>query len=74
MASCRTCGRALTNDEIGMTKKMVNRGATEFFCMDCLAAYHRVPVENLYRKLEEFRAMGCTLFAPVGEGPAPGRY
>ncbi len=64
MAACRACGRTLTRDEIGMTKKMVNRGAQEFFCMDCLAAYHQVPAENLYRKLEEFRAMGCTLFAP----------
>ena len=63
MAACRVCGRALTGDEIGMTKKMINRGAVEFFCMDCLAAYHGVPVEMLYRKLEEFRSQGCTLFA-----------
>ncbi len=67
MAACRACGRALTGDEIGMTKKMINRGAREFFCMDCLAAYHRVPVEALYKKLKEFRAMGCTLFAPLPE-------
>ena len=63
MAACRQCGRTLTGDEIGMTKKMISRGATEFFCMDCLAAYHGVPVEALSRKLEEFRSAGGTLCA-----------
>ena len=58
------CGREVTPDEVGMTKKMVNRGATRFFCMDCLAQYHGIPVENLYVKLEQFREDGCTLFAP----------
>ena len=61
---CMQCGREVTPDEIGMTKKMVNRGATRFFCMDCLAQYHGIPVENLYVKLEQFREDGCTLFAP----------
>ena len=61
---CMQCGRDVTPDEIGMTKKMVNRGATRFFCMDCLAQYHGIPVENLYVKLEQFREDGCTLFAP----------
>lgn len=50
-----------------MTKKMVSRGATQFFCMNCLAQYHGVPVENLYEKLEQFRADGCTLFGPKSE-------
>lgn len=61
---CMQCGREVTPDEIGMTKKMVNRGAVRFFCMDCLAQYHGIPVENLYVKLEQFREDGCTLFAP----------
>ena len=36
---CRKCGKTLTYDEIGIHKKMINRGATEFFCLACLAAY-----------------------------------
>ena len=61
---CVLCGKRVTSDEIGMTKKMVSRGPTQFFCMHCLAQYHGVPVENLYVKLEQFRADGCTLFGP----------
>ena len=34
---CKKCGRELTNDEIGIHKKMINRGDTEFFCLTCLA-------------------------------------
>lgn len=59
---CFQCGKGVSLDEIGMTKKLMNRGAEKFLCMECLAAYYRIPIENLYRKLEEFRADGCTLF------------
>ncbi len=45
-----------------MTRKMVNRGATEFFCLSCLAEHFRIPEEALRQKIAEFRAMGCTLF------------
>ena len=41
---CKQCGRILTKDEIGLHKKLYNRGATSYFCID------------------EFKAMGCTLF------------
>ena len=26
------CGKTLTNDEIGIHKKMINRGARQFLC------------------------------------------
>ena len=61
---CIACGREVTNDEAGMTKKLINRGTIRYYCMDCLAKYFEVPVKNLYDKLEEFREAGCTLFAP----------
>ncbi len=66
MANCRTCGKPLHPDEIGLTKKLINRGATTFYCVDCLAKQFQVEPDDLRRKIEEFRAMGCVLFAPKG--------
>jgi uncharacterized protein YlaI len=62
MLTCQTCGREITRDEVGLTKKLVNRGATRYFCIDCLARHFQVTREDLERKIEEFRQMGCTLF------------
>ena len=62
MPECRLCRAPLTRDEIGLTKKLVNRGCTECLCYACLAEHFDVTVEELRRKVEEFREMGCTLF------------
>ena len=62
---CVRCGAPLSRDETALTKKLINRGATEFFCLPCLADHFRVSPETLRQKIEEFRAMGCTLFDPV---------
>ena len=59
---CTVCGRSLVNDEIALTKKMINRGATDFLCLSCLARRFDVPEEILLEKIEQFREMGCTLF------------
>ena len=60
---CRNCGRKLTGDEIGIYKRMVNRGATDFLCASCLSSYFHIEEAMIYEKIEHFRAMGCTLFA-----------
>ena len=65
MDECYQCGRELSGDEIGLHKKMINRGAEEFLCIDCLSELTGLKVETLRAKIEQFRAMGCTLFAPV---------
>ena len=62
MAVCKQCGKELTKDEIGLHKKMINRGATEYCCLDCIAAYFQAPKELLKEKIEQFRKDGCTLF------------
>lgn len=62
MALCLKCARELTSDEIGLHKKMINRGATEFMCLSCLARYYDCSEELLLQKMEQFRAQGCTLF------------
>lgn len=59
---CLKCKRELTPDEIGLHKKLVNRGASEYMCIDCLSRYLDVPVTMLYEKIEQFKKMGCTLF------------
>ena len=59
---CVQCSRPLTRDETALTRKMINRGTTQFFCLSCLAARFGVTEDILRRKIIEFREMGCTLF------------
>lgn len=59
---CKKCGKVLSYDEIGIHKKMINRGATEFFCLACLAAYTNSTEERLRERIEHFRRQGCLLF------------
>lgn len=58
------CGRELTQDEVGLHKKMINRGATQFMCITCLANFYHCEEELLLRKIEQFREDGCMLFTP----------
>lgn len=61
--NCYVCGKApLTKDEIGITKKIIDRRTTTFYCLPCLAEYLEVTEEELLAKIEEFKNEGCTLF------------
>ena len=62
MPYCKKCGRAVTGDEMGLYMKLVNRGATSYLCIDCLADFFGCEKELLERKIEHFRNIGCTLF------------
>ena len=62
MNGCMQCGRELTYNDIGAHRKFINRGSREFLCKGCLARKLGVTVEDLDRKIEEFKAQGCTLF------------
>jgi len=59
---CSRCSAPLSRNEIGLTRKLINRGATSFYCLSCLADHFQVPVQVLEEKIREFREMGCTLF------------
>ena len=59
---CAACGRVLEPDEIALTRKIINRGASRFFCITCLAEHFQVSEDVLREKIVQFREMGCTLF------------
>jgi hypothetical protein len=61
--TCYVCGKqTLTKDEIGLTRKLLDKKTTLFYCLDCLADYLDVDTEFLLAKVEEFKEQGCTLF------------
>lgn len=64
MAACRSCGQSLTGDDIGAYKKFVNRAATDYQCMDCLAKSLGCTRAALEKQADFFREAGCTLFPP----------
>ncbi|MBR3593043.1 MAG: hypothetical protein IKL44_00060 [Clostridia bacterium] len=63
MKNCMKCKKPLTNDEVGLHKKLINRACTEFMCKECLAEHFSVSVELLDQKLAEFKKQGCLLFS-----------
>ena len=61
--SCVSCGKeALEKNEIGISKKLLGEQVESFYCMDCLADYLGVSVQDILDKIEEFRDQGCKLF------------
>ena len=61
-ARCARCGAALKKADVAMTRKMVNRGAKDFYSRACLAEHFELTEDILREKIKEFKAMGCTLF------------
>jgi len=61
--NCYVCGKEnLSKNEIGLTKKLLDKNARRFYCIDCLAEYLEIDAEFLFAKIEEFKEKGCTLF------------
>ena len=60
---CYSCGKhPLSKDEIGLVKKLIDKKAKQFYCLQCLAEYFEVTEDELLAKIEEFKEEGCTLF------------
>lgn len=60
---CYVCGKSpLSKEEIGITKKLIDKKTVNFYCLTCLAKYFEVDEEELVAKIEEFKNEGCTLF------------
>ena len=67
MLRCKKCGKEIFQDDIGCTKKLKNRGATEFFCISCLSAEYGISENSLRKQIENWREQGCMLFPPKEE-------
>ena len=60
---CVVCGKKNQNkNTMGINKKLLGKGITNFYCMDCLAEYLECTVDDLNDKIEEFKDEGCALF------------
>lgn len=59
---CYVCGKTLSKNEIGLSKKLIGRSTDKFYCLDCLAELLEVTADELIDKIEEFKDEGCTLF------------
>ena len=60
---CASCGKDIVKkNDIGINKKLLGENTAAFYCMDCLADYLDVTVQDILDKIEEFREQGCKLF------------
>lgn len=62
MSKCINCGKELSNLDIATHLKMINRGAKEYMCIDCIADYYKVSRKAIEERIEFYRASGCLLF------------
>lgn len=61
--SCVSCGKhELKKDEIGINIKLLGEQISSYYCLECLADYLEVTVDDLNAKIEAFKEEGCTLF------------
>lgn len=59
---CKQCNKVLERDEIAIYLKLVNRGAEEYLCIPCLSSYFKCSETDIRARIENLKAMGCTLF------------
>ncbi|MEZ3455184.1 MAG: hypothetical protein K1W17_12585 [Oscillospiraceae bacterium] len=61
--NCMECGADLHDDDIAIFRKLVDRGAEEFFCIDCLGEHLSCTRAEIERLIKYYRDSGqCTLF------------
>ena len=52
----------MPKNTLGINKKLLGAEIENYYCLDCLASYLDVTVEELLDKIEEFKEEGCKLF------------
>ncbi|OPY55982.1 MAG: hypothetical protein A4E55_02303 [Pelotomaculum sp. PtaU1.Bin035] len=62
-AKCYLCDKELEKNEVGLSKKLLGRNITRYYCISCLADYLDISVDDLLSKIEEFKEQGCRLFS-----------
>lgn len=61
--TCMACGAELFADDIAIYRKLINRAATSFWCIGCLAAHFKCPRRAIQELIQYYRDSGeCTLF------------
>ena len=53
----------MTKNEIGINIKLLGEKTEAYYCMDCLADYLEVSIQDILDKIEEFKEEGCKLFS-----------
>ena len=49
-------------DEIGLFKKLVDKNAQQYLCIECMAKHFDVSVSDLEEKIKQYKQLGCMLF------------
>lgn len=63
IVNCISCGKKeLSKNEVGINKKLIDESVVNYYCIDCLAEYLGVSVQDIIDKIEEFKDEGCKLF------------
>ena len=61
--NCMECGAELLADDIAIHRKLVQRNAEEFYCIDCLAELMGRTRPEIEKLIKYYRDSGqCTLF------------
>lgn len=59
---CCGCGAPISRDEAAITRRLVNRGTTRYYCKVCLAGAFGVTTQDIDRRILYYKQTGCTLF------------
>ena len=59
---CCECNDILIKDHIALSKKLIGRRVTRFYCVFYLAKYLECELSDLEVKIMEFKEQGCALF------------
>lgn len=61
--TCKKCDAQLLADDLAINQKLISRNVTEFFCIDCLAAYFGTDRKTIEDRIAYYRESGqCGLF------------
>jgi len=61
--NCFICEReSLSQNEVGLNKKLISQNVSKFHCMDCLADYLEIDTDDLLERIEDFKDSDCPLF------------
>lgn len=61
--NCAYCDKEkLSQNEIGLNKKLIHRQIERMMCRACIAKYFEMKEVELQEMIEDFKRQGCKLF------------